>query len=265
MAQRHFTQMVEYSNCREPLLDVKGKQEEHVTDCAAVEIMRIKNVYQSYDSELRIQVKRNRENEGNRRIAIERQVRLRKIFDSVNREERRRLKILDIGCGMGDILAGMLEFGSEKQNLFGIDLLPDRIEKGRAAHPGINFFCGNAEEIPLPSEDFDVVLLFTVFSSILDEGMAARLAKYAGERLKRGGAAIWYDVRYDNPFNPHIRGWGKRRIQGHFPYYKMHLRPITLLPPLARRLGPFTRALYPVLSAIRPLRTHYFGLLVKPI
>jgi hypothetical protein len=49
-----------------------------------------------------------------------------------------------------------------------------------------------------------------------------------------------------------------------FPKLRTNLRTITLLPPLARRLGRFTPILYPMLSAIPILRTHYLGLLVKP-
>jgi hypothetical protein len=36
------------------------------------------------------------------------------------------------------------------------------------------------------------------------------------------------------------------------------------LPPLARRLHPLTRLLYPVLAALPPLRTHWMGLLERP-
>jgi len=39
---------------------------------------------------------------------------------------------------------------------------------------------------------------------------------------------------------------------------------VTLLPPLARRLGPATPLAYPVLAALPPLRSHLIGLLRKP-
>jgi hypothetical protein len=46
--------------------------------------------------------------------------------------------------------------------------------------------------------------------------------------------------------------------------YDAQLETITLLPPLARRLGFLTGWLYPTLAAVPWLRTHYIGLLNKP-
>jgi len=81
--------------------------------------------------------------------------------------------------------------------------------------------------------------------------------------LMPGGTVLWYDFRYNNPWNPHVRGMTKRHIRQFFPGFEMHLRTITLLPPLARRLGRLTPVLYPLLAAIPPLRTHYLGLLLR--
>lgn len=54
-----------------------------------------------------------------------------------------------------------------------------------------------------------------------------------------------------------------RRIRELFPDLGMHMKSITLLLFLARKLGPMTSMLYPVAAAIPLLRTHYLGLLVK--
>jgi hypothetical protein len=74
---------------------------------------------------------------------------------------------------------------------------------------------------------------------------------------------LWYDFRYDNPRNPNVRGITKRHVEALFPGFYMCLHTITLLPPLARRLGRLTPVLYPVLIAIPPLRTHYLGVLLN--
>lgn len=81
--------------------------------------------------------------------------------------------------------------------------------------------------------------------------------------LKPGGAIVWYDFIYNNPSNPHVRGISHTAIQKLFPQFRLILHKITLLPPLARRLGPFTPYLYPLLAAIPWFRTHYLGLLIK--
>jgi hypothetical protein len=107
------------------------------------------------------------------------------------------------------------------------------------------------------------VVFFTVFSSILAKAMAQNIAKEASRVLKPGGAIIWYDLRIRNPRNPHTRPVRKKDIECLFPGFVYQLRAITLLPPLARRLGRFTTRLYPLLAAVPALRTHYVGVLRK--
>jgi ubiquinone/menaquinone biosynthesis C-methylase UbiE len=158
----------------------------------------------------------------------------------------------------------MVGLGAQPRNLYGIDLLSDRIEEARESHPDLNFQCANAEKLDFHDASFDLVLLFTVLSSILDPGMAMNVAREVARVLKPGGGVLWYDFRYNNPRNPNVRGVTIRRIKNLFPEFTMHLRTLTLLPPVARRLGRLTKLLYPVLASIPLLRTHYLGLLMKP-
>jgi ubiquinone/menaquinone biosynthesis C-methylase UbiE len=141
-------------------------------------------------------------------------------------------------------------------------LLPERIAEVRQRCPDLHFQCANAEQLEFPEASFDLVLLFTVFSSILDGQMARNVACEVTRVLKPGGAVLWYDFRYDNPRNPNVRGMTRRHIGTLFPGFQMHLHTITLFPALARRLGHLTSLLYPVLAAMPPLRTHYLGLLL---
>jgi hypothetical protein len=94
--------------------------------------------------------------------------------------------------------------------------------------------------------------------------MASNVAREIDRVLAHGGAIVWYDFRYNNPWNPHVRGMRRQNIQSLFPGYTLHLKTLTLLPPLARRLGHLTSSLYPLLSSLPFLRTHYLGLLIKP-
>ena len=169
-----------------------------------------------------------------------------------------------MGCGSGKVLASLLALGAQPENLCGVDLLPDRIAEAQQRYPALQFQCANAEHLDFPDDHFDLVLLFTVFSSILDGQMARNVAHEVSRVLRPSGAVLWYDFRYNNPRNPNVRGITLARIHHLFPELEMHLRTITLLPPLARRLGRLTPMLYPLLAAIPPLRTHYLGLLVKP-
>jgi hypothetical protein len=95
--------------------------------------------------------------------------------------------------------------------------------------------------------------------------MARNVAREVSRVLKPGGAIVWYDFIYNNPRNPHVRGMKRSDLLNLFPEFQFGLHKITLLPPLSRRLGPLTSVLYPALAAIPWLRTHYLGLLHKPI
>jgi len=204
-------------------------------------------------------------NPGNRAILDERRRLMVRLLDERGWIPLGDRRVLDVGCGGGVELASFRELGASPSRLVGIDLLPARVSAARAAYPDIDFRAGNAVKLEFPSESFDVVLAFTVFSSILDAGMARSVAGEIVRVLKPGGGLLWYDFRYDNPSNPDVRGVSGQRMRELFPVLSGRLHSLTLLPPVARRLGPLTPAAYPVLSALPPLRSHLFGLLIKPV
>ncbi len=227
------------------------------------ETERIRKVYQGYHDSYRRQRLWRQDNPGNEAIYKERQNRFRQLLMEGGYFPLSDKYILEIGCGEGQVLGGMLEWGARPANLYGIDLLPDRIARAQQLYPSIHFQCGNAEKLPFEDEFFDIILILTVFSSILENEMRANIASEMMRVLKKGGAIFWYDFRFDNPTNPHVRGVGKKDIIQLFPHLKIQLHTITLLPPLARRLGKAISYLYPILSFLPLLRTHWIGLLVK--
>ena len=227
------------------------------------EVNRIADVYQTYRETAAKQALWDERNPGNQAILRERHSKTHRVLHSNGFLPLNGKKVLEVGCGTGKTLAGLVEFGAEPQKLFGVDLLPDRIEEAKSRYSNLHFECGNAEKLNFPNGSFDLILFFTVFSSILDGDMAKNVASEAQRVLKPGGAMLWYDFRFNNPRNPNVRGIRKKDIRDLFPKLKMHLSTITLLPPLARRLGRSAAIVYPILSTIPFLRTHYLGLLIK--
>jgi SAM-dependent methyltransferase len=172
-------------------------------------------------------------------------------------------RALDVGCGAGLDLGRLIELGADPSALAGIDLLPDRAAAARARFPNLDIRTGDAAHLDFPDAWFDLVLAFTLFSSIKDQGMATAVAGEIHRVVKPSGVLLWYDFRYDNPRNPNVRGVPASAVRSLFPRFRGALRSMTLLPPLSRRLGPLTRPLYRPLSSIPPLRSHLFGLLLK--
>jgi ubiquinone/menaquinone biosynthesis C-methylase UbiE len=228
------------------------------------EVERLEQVYRGYQARETVHSLWSKQNIGNQVIVQERNTTLERLLCTNNFLPMANHKILDIGCGSGSLLAGFMNWGALTSNLYGVDLLPERIDAARQQFPDLCFQQGNAEQLNFATSMFDFVMFSTVFSSILNTQMAQNIANEANRILKPSGAIIWYDFRYNNPRNPHVRGMKRTQIQCLFPDFKLQLRTITLLPPLARRLGPLTSIFYPLLACIPFLRTHYLGLLVKP-
>jgi ubiquinone/menaquinone biosynthesis C-methylase UbiE len=195
-------------------------------------------------------------------IAIrERDTALKQLLNEQFKDKLPRSRVLDVGCGLGPLLDLFHQQGVPAEGLFGVDLLPDKIEKARERYPGFTFIDGNAENLEFPDQWFDFVILFTVFSSILDGEMAKNVARSIVRILAADGVVVWYDMRYPNPWNSNVKAMTKSRIRELFPSLELQLKPLTLLPPLARHLGRFTESAYPRLAAIPILRSHYLGLL----
>ncbi len=190
----------------------------------------------------------------------------RKIIASIRQHQLDPLsnkKILDVGCGTASPLRKLINFGAEPENLFGIDLLPEAIKEAKRISPYIDFRCGNAEALPFGSESFDIVTQFTTFTSILDDEMKRRVAKEMLRVLKPHGTILWYDYFISKPTNADVKGIGKGEIIRLFPNCTFHFNKVTLAPPIARTVAPYSFLLCYLFEKIPWLRTHYLVVIRK--
>jgi SAM-dependent methyltransferase len=173
-------------------------------------------------------------------------------------------QILEIGCGSGFWLRQFVQWGAAPENLTGIDVLADCVADARHRCPEtVQVSCANAAALAFPNATFDIVLQSTVFSSILDDGIASEVAREMMRVLKPDGFVLWYDLCMDNPRNPDVRGIGRRDVHHLFPGCRVELKRITLAPPLARMLAPYSISLCRLLRAVPLLCTHYLGTIHK--
>ncbi len=240
-----------------PRLMEQGDQ----TDISSREVSRIRSVYCERERTLPRTANPDQTNPGYQRLVREYLDRLERILRERLAGSLRNCRVLDVGCGYGSLLGWFHGLGIPPANLFGVDLIPDRIKIAREMFPAFTFVEGNAERFDFPDNCFDLVPVFTVFSSILDPMMARNVARNISRVLTREGAVVWYDMRYPNPWNPNLAAMTKRRIGELFPSFTLELESISLLPPLARRLGRYTDHAYPLLASPPILRSHYLGLL----
>jgi len=233
------------------------------TTTAGSEVERLRRVYYDYAERGLGATKWSAANPGNQAIERERRHQTEQWLRRAGLLPLTDKRILDVGCGAGKALAEFEVWGAKPDHLFGVDLLPDRIRQAQEQFPALSFQPANAERLPFPNQSFDLVLAFTVFSSILEPQMARNVRGQIQRVLRRGGGVLWYDFCLNNPFNPQVRGISRRGVQRLFSRFDCCLESLTLLPPLARRLGFLTPWLYPALAAFPFLRTHYLGLLIK--
>ncbi|MGA7731697.1 MAG: methyltransferase domain-containing protein [Chloroflexia bacterium] len=172
-------------------------------------------------------------------------------FDSLSGK-----RILEVGCGKGQVLHELLGEGACPETLHGTDLILSRVQEAHHLLPNVGFTCADAQRLPYRSDAFDVVLQFTVFSSVLDPGVKKNLAGEMLRVLRKGGMVVWYDF-WLNPFNKQTSGIRPAEVRALFPGCRFDFRRITLAPPLSRRLAPRAWLLCYILESLRLFNTHY--------
>ncbi len=221
---------------------------------------RIREVYRSYEEEGRDRLWDLR-NRGFARLSRDRDLRLRDLL--ARSLPGGSASLLDIGCGNGSLLASVGHRWPDVR-LAGLDLQPERIAEARANAPDAHLVVGSADALPFEDRAFDVVSAITLMSSLPTDRLESDTAREIARVTRPGGWLIWFDLRYDNPTNPAVHGIDGRRLEALFPGWAQELRSSTVLPPLARRLGPSTPVLYPLLELVPPLRSHLIGRLRCP-
>ena len=171
--------------------------------------------------------------------------------------------ILEVGCGSGRVLLELLSCGADAERLHGTDLLADRVAAAHRRLPHVAVTCADGGRLPYGDETFDLLLQFTVFSSILDKALCYTVASEMRRVLKPDGLILWYDF-WINPVNRETHGIRPQEVREYFPNSRYSFERITLAPPVARLLVPLSWWGAQGLEATRILNTHYLAA-IRPI
>ena len=222
---------------------------------------RVARVYARYECDPDERAKRDTSNPGLACIQRERAVELDELMSAERLLPLRGKRILDVGCGIGDELDRLCNIGADSHLCVGVDLLEDRVARASRAHPDLRFLCADARELSFADDEFDIVLANLLFGSILDDEIATDAAAELARVLSPGGAIVWYENRYPTPWNRDVRGYDLDHVARLFPGWHIRARKVTLLPPLARRLGRAATWVYPALAALPVLCGRYLAVL----
>ena len=79
-------------------------------------------------------------------------------------------------------------------NIAGVDLIEHFIAFGQSQNPALNIAVGDATRTGFGDSAFDVVLLHTVLSAIIDSDLHAQLLREAKRLVKPAGLVIVFDI-----------------------------------------------------------------------
>ena len=168
--------------------------------------------------------------------------------------------VLDVGCGDGAVLQDCLRYGARVEDLSGVDLLADRVESARARLPGATLEVGDGQSLPFEDARFDLVLGFTLLSSVLDDDGRRRLVIEMLRVARPGGLIVLYDF-WINPFNRDARPLKRDDVRSLFAGHTVEFRRTTLAPPITRALAglPGGWLACTMLGMIPFANTHYLA------
>ena len=102
--------------------------------------------------------------------------------------------VLEVGCGWGRNFPIFLDIGILQRNICGIDLLQPFAELARDAYPAAKIRHGDASEVHDFATQFDLILIHTTLSAILDEAVHRQIIKVATSCLAKDGLLVVMDV-----------------------------------------------------------------------
>ncbi len=195
------------------------------------------------------------------RQALERE--LVRFFRKNNLLDLSGKKILDVGCGWGSWLLLFMMWGARPENLYGVDILPERVEAARQRLSKSEILLGRGEKLPWEGNNFDLIFQFTVFSSVPSPSNRVEIGSEIWRVLKPNGFLVSFDYFISNPANPATVGIGKGELRRIFPRADFNFRRVGLAPPLARRIAPFSFSLAHFLEKTAILSGHYLAVAIK--
>jgi ubiquinone/menaquinone biosynthesis C-methylase UbiE len=220
----------------------------------ADEAARVAGVYARYARSRRARRRWDGANPGNTAIRAEL---ADAVWSMAGSELGAASEILDVGCGSGRWLAELAEDHRVSGDLRGVDVLAARVRAARERlGERAQIAIADARRLPFADSGFGIVTLFTVLSSLSCAADVELALREALRVLRPGGVLLIWEPRVPNPLNPNTLFVSHRLLRAALGDASVQVRTTTLVPALARRLGPRTPSAYPRLVRVGALRTH---------
>lgn len=124
----------------------------------------------------------------------------------------RSAKVLDVGCGGGGDMFQLMRVGYLPENTSGIDIQQDRLDAAKKLYPGINFVLGDAAKMDFQDASFDLVFESTMFATLPDDELSARIADEMLRVTRPGGYLLLVDWWTPNPSDHNYKALTRSRL-----------------------------------------------------
>lgn len=104
------------------------------------------------------------------------------------------MKVVELGCGWGRNLHLFVELGVPARHIAGVDLIERFVAFGKQQNPAFDLAAGDATRTGFAAGSFDIVLLHTILSSVMDRTIQAALLREAARLAKPDGLVLLFDI-----------------------------------------------------------------------
>ena len=154
-------------------------------------------------------------------------VELKPLADRIRREEKRRPRVLDLGCGTGELAPVFLKRG---YSYAGIDIESERIGYAAKTYPQGKFQVMDASALAFPDGYFDQILVTGVLHHLSDEDVRSITKEMKRVLHPKGRALVMEDIALRGSLNllgalVHLADEGAhiRRPNEYAPLFEPHL------------------------------------------
>jgi SAM-dependent methyltransferase len=109
----------------------------------------------------------------------------------VEKAESRKPRLLDMGCGTGELAGSFIKAGYE---YYGVDIEPERIRYARKTFPGGKFHVMDASNLTYPDGYFDQILITGVLHHLSDEEVRGIVREIKRVLSPSGRALVMEDI-----------------------------------------------------------------------
>jgi len=166
-------------------------------------------------------------------------------------------RILDVGCGGGGSLTRFTQLGFSPDNIYGIDIIKERISEAKIKYPNFNFVCDDAASMPYETNMFDLVMESTMFVQLTDEELSQKISQEMLRVTRPDGYILLMDWRYGKPGNKNYLAVSNKRITKLFSVGSLSdvvcQQSGALVPPIGRAVSKYLPSAYFLLRAIFPI------------